>query len=301
MQFVHTSADRTGQAVRVDKFMLACLVVSVILNILLLKHKAPLGGLRELSEISTLNGKERDCASVACPDIFRPDPPITCGHSVYQPFQADTRFRRRHPHDMQELTSMLYGGDARVGEPYIGYDNPFGRTVDMNYAWTQVNERILDQASSMIGGRLRFFVEVGSFMGKSSVLIADWLRRQETHVVPSGRGHASLLCIDTWTGDLGMTLGHIYKDKLAKRNGMPTLYHTWLLNIIASNNTQRVLPLMAPSLLAAKALSFSRLAADIVYLDSAHEMQETFLELAAFWPVVRPGGILIGETSTGRL
>jgi len=104
---------------------------------------------------------------------------------------------------------MLYGGDARVGEPYIGYDNPFGRTVDMNYAWTQVNERILDQASSMIGGRLRFFVEVGSFMGKSSVLIADWLRRQETHVVPSGRGHASLLCIDTWTGDLGMTLGHI--------------------------------------------------------------------------------------------
>ena len=33
------------------------------------------------------------------------------------------------------------------------------------------------------------------------------------------------------TSDLGMTLNQIYPDKLAKRNGESTLYHTWLLNV----------------------------------------------------------------------
>lgn len=266
--------------------------LSLGLNALLLARMGPAAEPRALAETLSpwTEAAKSDCASVACPALFRPVPEPTTGHSRYRPFLADTRFRRRPPHDMLELTEMLYGGDAQLGEPYLGYDNPFGRSVDMRYAWTQVTENILDQAHALLGSKLRFVVEVGSFMGKSSVLIAEWLRRRE-----EGTKKVPLLCIDTWTGDLGMTLGHIYRDKIAKRHGMPTLYHTWLLNVIASNNTERILPLVAPSLLAARVLDFSRLAADIIYLDSAHEQQETFLELAAYWPALRPGGLLIGD------
>ena len=66
----------------------------------------------------------------------------------------------------------------------------------------------------------------------------------------------------------------------------PTLYHTWLLNMIAANLTERVLPLVAPSLLASRVLEFRRIAADVIYLDSAHEMHETFLELV-WWSAPR--------------
>ena len=42
-------------------------------------------------------------------------------------------------------------------------------------------------------------------------------------------------------------------------------------------------------------LDHLRLAADVIYLDSAHEKQETFHELVAYWPIVRPGGLLMGD------
>lgn len=292
-----------------ERKIICAFSTSVLLNVYLLASGQPKSepfgrGLQQASDPahSWHTSALQDCASVSCPAFFRPEPQIMTGHSVYRPFLADTRFRRRPPHDMQELTNMLYGTDARLGEPYHGYDNPFGRSVDMRYPWTQVNERILDQAFELLGGRIRFVIEVGSFVGKSSVLIAEWLRKlgtQTSRRAEARRQHEErpvpLLCIDTWTGDLGMTLGHIFKDKLAKRNGMPTLYHTWLMNVIAANHTERILPLVAPSLLAARVLDYTRLAADIIYLDSAHEQQETFLELVAFWPAVRPGGLLIGD------
>ena len=71
-------------------------------------------------------------------------------------------------------------------------------------------------------------------------------------------------------------LGKLYKNEMGRRNGAPTLYHTWLLNVIASNHTERILPLVAPSLLGARALQFLRLAADVIYVDSSHELHETF-------------------------
>ena len=40
---------------------------------------------------------------------------------------------------------------------------------------------------------------------------------------------------------------------------MPTLYHQWLLNVIAANLTEQVLPLVAPSLMGARVLDYLRL------------------------------------------
>ena len=40
---------------------------------------------------------------------------------------------------------------------------------------------------------------------------------------------------------------------------------------------------------------YLRLAVDVLYLDSAHEMRETFHELSAYWPLIKPGGILLGD------
>lgn len=126
---------------------------------------------------------------------------------------------------------------------------------------------------ALLPRRPRFVVEIGSFTGRSSVLIGNFLRSE----YPPTSRHPDpppLLCIDTWLGDLGMTIGAYYREILDKRHGQPTLYHQWLVNIIGANLTHSVLPLMTTSLLGARILDHLRLHADLIYLDSAHEKRE---------------------------
>ena len=246
------------------------------------------------SELSRM----QDCASVACPRAFtEAQPAVVTGGSRMRPMLADSRFRPHPPHSMLELTQLLYGDQATVGEPYKGFENVWHRAPSLKYEWTQISESMLEQVWAMLpnGGRnAKLVVEVGSFVGRSSVLIGGWLRRREREQ-PHHGASPPLLCIDTWLGDLGMTLDQIYPAELGKRHGQSTLYHVWLLNIMQSNLTERVLPLVAPSFLGARVLDFLRLSADVIYLDSAHEARETFFELTLYWPLVRPGGVLLGD------
>jgi hypothetical protein len=264
------------------------LAVSIVLNCVLLfdrRRPASPEDARRLEEHSVTmvsNSMLQDCASAACPAHFHPSPPITTGHSMYRPWLADTRFRPRVPASMLELTQALYGERATLGEPYRHFRNVYGRQPNLKYEWTQINEQVLEKTWARLGGRIRFFVEVGSFVGRSSVMIADWLRMKERALSRPLRRPVPLLCIDTWLGDVGMALGKIYRDRMGFHNGHATLYHEWLLNIIHTNNTERV-------------LSYLRYAADVIYLDSAHEIGETFHELVAYWPLLRPGGMLLGD------
>ena len=239
---------------------------------------------------STADPSILDCASVACPEKFQPSPAVNTGASTMVPLLADTRFRLHGPRSMLELTQLLYGRTSIIGEPYLDFTNPFNRQPNLKYDWTQLTERTLEQAFALLphGGRgVQLVVEVGSFVGKSSVLIGNFLRKRASP--------APLLCIDTWLGDLGMLLGQIYPVEMGKHNGRSTLYDLWLLNMMEHNLTERVLPLVTPSLLGARTLEYLRLAVDVLYLDSAHEYRETFMELSAYWPVVKPGGLLLGD------
>lgn len=293
---------------RADSGVWLLLVSSGVLNVLLVLHSSfgierlPAGASvdgRQLAECKARaaradEGAQGDCASVACPALFQPTPAVYRGASRYKPFFVDTRFRLRAPSSMLELTRMLYGGSAAVGEPYRDYPNTYGKKLNLKYQWTQINQRILTEVMQRLDRRPRLFVEVGSFTGRSSVLVGEFLRDRfvptKQHPEPP-----ALLCIDTWLGDMGMTLGAYLTEEMDKHHGQPRLYHQWLVNIIASNLTQTVLPLMATSFMGAKILSHKRLKADIIYLDSAHEQRETFFELTAFWGVLAPGGLIVGD------
>ena len=106
---------------------------------------------------------------------------------------------------------------------------------------------------------------------------------------------APYLCVDTWLGDVGMALGHYLHKFVSKQHGQPTLYHQFLVNMISANLTRVVLPFVVPSFIGARSLEHLRLLADFIYLDSAHEQGETFIELGLYWRCLSPGGILAGD------
>ena len=201
----------------------------------------------------------------------------------------------RPPRSIEELTKSFYGSTAKVGEPFNGYQNPFGRQPDWSYAWTQMRPYHLQRIERMLPHqRIRFAVEVGSFTGGAARVMGRFLRERAR---ASGQEPAPLLCIDTWLGDVNMALGRL--GDLAKfidrRNGQPTLYHLWLVNMISANLTESVVPFVAPSTIGARALELHRYAADLIYLDSAHEMGETFLEMGLYWDLLTTGGVLMGD------
>ena len=50
-----------------------------------------------------------------------------------------------------------------------------------------------------------------------------------------------------------------------------------------------------PSILTARLLYFLGYRLDVIYVDSAHELGETLVELHMFYLLLRPGGLLMGD------
>jgi predicted O-methyltransferase YrrM len=232
-----------------------------------------------------------DCASISCPSIFRESVPRIDTGDTYYPRARDRRWRAP-PESMEYLTHAMYGSEVRVGELFQGFQNPYGKHASTSYRWTQLNARILDKVLTLLGRRVRFIVEVGSFAGGSAMVLGRFAR-----ALPSA---PPVLCIDTWLGDLNMALGRVERHVVDKRHGEPTVYHQFLVNIIAANLTHHVLPMRVPSFLGATMLSLLGLEADLIYLDSAHELRETFLELTMYWAALAPGGVLMGDDLNWR-
>lgn len=77
--------------------------------------------------------------------------------------------------------------------------------------------------------------------------------------------------------------------------GRPTVYEQFIANIIANNLTKVVLPFSITSILEARFLLEHKIMPQVVYLDSAHLQDETYVELELYWTLLQPGGILVGD------
>lgn len=149
----------------------------------------------------------------------------------------------------------------------------------------------------MLGRPPSLFVEVGSFHGHSAILQAKILDKH-------GHVETPLLCIDPWTGDLGMLL---FRDDWDKKltpgelaDGRSTSYWQFMLNVQSEIKERRIgpkhiIPLAVTSVVAARYLMALKITPDVIYLDSAHEADETFTELLLYYNVLAKGGIIYGD------
>ena len=86
---------------------------------------------------------------------------------------------------------------------------------------------------------------------------------------------------------------------LVFENGYPSIYKTFLSNMVLAGVQEQVIPMPMTSVMAAEWLQKNEFTADIVHLDAAHDYTNVWADLVAWWPRVRPGGLLFGDDFTG--
>jgi hypothetical protein len=179
----------------------------------------------------------------------------------------------------QQISQDLFGVDSI----YLHYQPP--QTLQEGAYATHIQTATLDRIVSLLGGMPYLGIEVGSYVGHGACKLGELVKRNQ----------GVLLCVDTWCGDVNMWLGKAFSSTMGKQDGNPDLYHHFMKRILANGLEDTVIPIRVSSVVAARMLKVLGYQIHFVYLDSAHEAGETFLEMNLFYDLLRPGGILLGD------
>lgn len=139
--------------------------------------------------------------------------------------------------------------------------------------------------------RPKLIVEVGVWKGSSSVFMANELKN-------AGRGR--IVCVDTWLGAVEFWTKHIagkgdWTRDLKWQNGYPSVYYTFLSNVVRRNVTEQVIPFPATSAIACDFFKRKWIRADMVHVDASHSYEDVISDLNCWSGVIRKGGVLFGD------
>lgn len=179
----------------------------------------------------------------------------------------------------RDISQQLFGVDS-IYHHYV----PPQTQHEGAYA-THIQQSTLDRVVSLLGENPHLGIEVGSYVGHGACKLGQLLKRNQ----------GVLLCIDTWCGDINMWLGDAFSTTMGKNDGNPDLYHHFIRRIKDHALDDTVIPVRVSSVVAARMLKVLGYQIDFVYLDSAHEAGETFLEMNLYYDLLRPGGVLLGD------
>ena len=190
----------------------------------------------------------------------------------------------------RELVEELWGGE----HPCLFADR---RQVDDGYPSTNIQPDLI--AAILDDLRPAFWLELGAMLGGSAIATARCVKALGMET--------SVCCVDPFTGDVNMWAWEkAHREQGAWRYlkleaGRPTIYERFLANVRHEGHEDLIVPLVCTALVGMRLLQtlfaagrLSRLP-EVIYLDSAHEPDETLLELRAAWSLLTPGGVLFGD------
>lgn len=139
--------------------------------------------------------------------------------------------------------------------------------------------------------RPQLIIEVGSWKGTSAHRMINRAMQYTD---------ASIICVDTWLGSSEHWVNPNWRSMLNIRNGRPTLHEQFMANVVHAGLQNRVVPIPLPSRLASRVLSDMRLGgapltAAMIYIDGAHDEESVNEDIASYWPLVSPGGVMLGD------
>lgn len=134
----------------------------------------------------------------------------------------------------------------------------------------------------------RLIIEVGTFCGASAITMAQ--------AVKDAGLECEIVCVDTWLGTMdGMRPGHPDHKWIERKNGFPTLYWTFLANVIDAGMQDIITPFPQTAVNAARAMLKQGVKADLIYIDAAHEMQDVIQDINEYHKLLSATGMMFGH------
>lgn len=124
------------------------------------------------------------------------------------------------------------------------------------------------------------FVEVGSWLGKSTCYLANRIKISNKPI--------TLFAVDTWAGSENE---EFHQQVVGEHGG--SIYDAFLANMYNGGVSSHVIPFRNTSVEAA--LSFNDDSIDMVYIDANHSEIEVLKDIDAWYPKVKPGGLIGGH------
>ncbi len=187
---------------------------------------------------------------------------------------------------IKEILNNVYSNNS----PYLSCEEKY---IDNGYPHTNILYDLLQILFTNI--EPNYIVECGSMLGGSAIRMAETLKNNNKST--------EIICIDPFTGDVNMwdwERNNGWKF-LRLENGIPTIYKRFLANCKYSGFEDKILPINATTSVGIKLLQrlFNQnritLLPNYIYLDSAHEKDETFIELSLCWNCLINSSILFGD------
>jgi len=154
---------------------------------------------------------------------------------------------------------------------------------------SHIGDNTINKIKEKLGHMPVLGIEVGSFIGSSSLVLGDFLKSN----------NGTLICIDTWCGDINMWLLERFHETMGKDDGNPKIYDHFMNNMIDNHMRGTVIPFRVSSIVGARLLKVLNYDIDFIYVDSAHESGETFMELMLYHDILKNGGVLFGDDYYG--
>lgn len=180
------------------------------------------------------------------------------------------------------------------------YDYSEKKYRNLEYPHTNIIPELLSVLFSNI--EPTYVMECGSMHGGSIIEIQKALHKLGQN--------KDCICVDPFTGDVNMwcweaeALGKFWLF-LNLENGIPTIYKRFLANIKESGYDNLILPINCTTTVGTKIIrrlyDEDRISSlpNYIYLDSAHEEHETFLELKCCWDLLGENSVLFGDDWEG--
>lgn len=137
----------------------------------------------------------------------------------------------------------------------------------------------------------KLIIELGVWKGMSSIHMAGQLKEQGLQ--------GQILSIDTWLGSSNHLSVAGRRSELRPRNGFPTVYDTFMANVVNSGHQDMIVPLPMDGASAAIALTRLKVKAQFIHIDASHEFLPCLNDLRAYWPLLADDGILLADDYAG--
>lgn len=164
--------------------------------------------------------------------------------------------------------------------PYEGFYSTFPPHIlegwDSDHHWFgECIERI----------RPQIIIEVGSFLGASAIHMAGHLKRLGLE--------SAIICVDTWLAERQLWTRKNHRRVLQFVNGRPTVYNSFIDNVIDVGMQDIIIPLSMDSRNGARYLEMLEVTADMIYIDGGHDGGDVYCDLDLYWGRLQAGGIML--------